>query len=166
MALLQPQWIEVEGLWRYALLAIAAGLGWLVPLGVYWRYRTQSQRAETAPLWQAGWLLGPWLAIALLYTTGLWGNYNPDVKLALSTPPLQQIVASNPVNIVANSIGLGDEDTVLITFYTPQPGSATDNWQTLAPGSYAWVVAPDLGALPAETVRLGQVRDWVLVQLP
>ncbi|PSN76831.1 4-amino-4-deoxy-L-arabinose transferase, partial [filamentous cyanobacterium CCP4] len=112
------------------------------------------------------WLLGPWLAIALLYTTGLWGNYNPDVKLALTTPPLQEIVADNPVHILAKSISLGDEDAGLITFYTPQPGSATDNWQTLAPGSYAWVAVPDLEALPAEAVRLGQVRDWVLVQLP
>lgn len=171
VVLLQPQWlasrgIGVEGLGRYALLAIAAGLGWLVPLGVYWRYHSRSQRAETASLWQAGWLLGPWGAIALLYATGLWGNYNPDVKLALTTPPLQAIVANNPVHAIFSSIGPGDEDTVLITFYTPQPGSATDNWQTLAPGSYAWVAAPDLGALPADTVRLGQVRDWVLVQLP
>ncbi|MGG6239189.1 ArnT family glycosyltransferase [Nodosilinea sp. AN01ver1] len=166
VVLLRPQWIAVADLWRYALLAIAAGLGWLVPLGVYWRSRTRSRRAESAPLWQAGWLLGPWLAIALLYTTGLWGNYNPDVKLALTTPPLQAIVADNPVHIIVNSISLGDEDAVLITFYTPQPGVATDSWQTLAPGSYAWVAVPDLGTLPAETVRLGQVRDWVLVQLP
>ncbi|MGB3309519.1 MAG: glycosyltransferase family 39 protein [Nodosilinea sp.] len=171
IALLQSQWllslgIPLEGLWRYALLAIAAGLGWLVPLGIYWRYRFLPKRAEMAPLWLAGWLLGPWLAIALLYTTGLWGNYNPDVKLALTTPPLQDIVANNPVHAIVNSIGLGDEDAVLITFYTPQPGSATDSWQTLAPGSYAWVALPDLGTLPAEAVQLGQVRDWMLVQLP
>ncbi len=171
VALLQPQrilslGISGEELWRYGLLAIAAGLGWLVPLGAYWRYKSWPKRAETTPLWQVGWLLGPWLAIALLYTTGLWGNYNPDVKLALTTPPLQAIVANNPVHAIVNSISLGDEDAVLITFYTPQPGTATDNWQTLAPGSYAWVAGPDLGALPAETVRLGQVRDWVLVQLP
>lgn len=166
VVLLRPQGIAAEDPWRYALLAIAAGLGWLVPLGIYWRHRTRAQRAETAPLWQAGWLLGPWLAIVLLYTTGLWGNYNPDVKLALSTPPLQDIVANHPVHIIVHSLSLGEEDVVLITFYTPQPGIATDSWQTLAPGSYAWVALPDLGMLPAETVHLGQVRDWMLVQLP
>ncbi|MFQ4139646.1 ArnT family glycosyltransferase [Nodosilinea sp. PGN35] len=171
VALLRPQgmlsWgIVVEGLWRYALLAIAAGLGWLVPLVAYRRRAPRSQSVKNTALWQAGWLLGPWGAIALLYTTGLWGNYNPDVKLALTTPPMQEIVAHNPVHAIFNSIGPGDEDTVLITFYTPQPGSATDNWQTLAPGSYAWVAAPDLGTLPTDTMPLGQVRDWVLVQLP
>ncbi|WP_052049462.1 ArnT family glycosyltransferase [Leptolyngbya sp. KIOST-1] len=166
VALLGPQWIAVEGLWRYALVAIAAGLGWLVPLGVYWRYRSWLQRTETAPLWQGGWLLGPWAAIALLYVTGLWGNYNPDVKLALSTPPLQAVVADNPVHILDRSVSLGIEDTVLITFYTPQTGRATGDWQTLPPGSYVWIAVPDLEVLPVEAISLGRVRDWELVQLP
>ncbi len=102
----------------------------------------------------------------MLYATGLWGNYNPDVKRLLTTPPLQEIVDNHPIHGIFNSISPGDEDMVLITFYTPQPGSATDSWQTLAPGSYAWIATPDLGTLPAEAMRLGQVRDWVLVQLP
>ncbi|MEA5447892.1 glycosyltransferase family 39 protein [Leptolyngbya sp. CCNP1308] len=164
VALLQPQRFPVVGLWRYGLVAIAAGLGWLVPLAVYWRY--SRQRAETAALWQGGWLLGPWGAIALLYATGLWGNYNPDVKLALATPPLREIVANHPIHAIFKTVSPAEEDMVLLTFYTPQPGRATDNWQTLAPGSYAWVAAVDLGELPAATVQLGQVRDWVLVQLP
>lgn len=165
VVLLQPQRFPVVGLWRYGLVAIAAGLGWLVPLAVS-RRSAQRPRAESAALWQGGWLLGPWGAIALLYATGLWGNYNPDVKLALATPPLQEIVANNPIHGIFKTVSPAEEDMVLLTFYTPQPGSATDNWQTLPTGSYAWVAVPDLGALPAETVRLGQVRDWALVQLP
>ncbi len=171
VALLQPQWIVaqgivVEGLGRYALLAIAAGLGWLVPLGAYRQRAPRSQSASNTALWQWGWLLGPWSAIALLYATGFWGNYNPDVKLALTTPPLQEIVANHPIHAVFKTVSPAEEDMVLITFYTPHLGSATDSWQSLAPGSYAWVATPDLSSLPAEAVRLGQVRDWVLVQLP
>ncbi|MBW4481871.1 MAG: glycosyltransferase family 39 protein [Tildeniella torsiva UHER 1998/13D] len=165
VVLLQPQRFPMVGLWRYGLVAIAAGLGWLVPLAVYWR-AGGGRNAETTALWQGGWLLGPWGAIALLYATGLWGNYNPDVKLALTTPPLQEIVANHPIHAIFKTVSPAEEDMVLLTFYTPQPGSATDNWQTLTPGSYAWVAAVDLGELPATAVQLGQVRDWVLVQLP
>ncbi|WOD40067.1 ArnT family glycosyltransferase [Nodosilinea sp. E11] len=164
VALLWPQRFPLDHLSSYALLALAGGLGWLVPLGVYWRDRRTDQRHPAR--WQGGWLLGPWGVIAMLYATGLWGNYNPDVKLAMITPPLQAIVAEHPINAVFRSVSGADEDAVLLTFYTPQPGVATDDWRTLPSGSYAWVASIDLAELPADTARLGQVRGWVLVQLP
>jgi hypothetical protein len=168
-ALLRPQWIVaqgilVEGLGRYALLAITAGLGWLVPWGAYRRRAPRS--ASNTALWQGGWLLGPWGAIALLYATGLWGNYNPDVKLAMTTPPLEEIVAENPVSMVFRSISPTDEDSVLLTFYTPHLGRATGDWRTLESGSYTWITTADLIDLPEGTLPLGQVRDWALVQIP
>ncbi|HSM84456.1 MAG TPA: glycosyltransferase family 39 protein [Nodosilinea sp.] len=166
VALVRPQWFPVADLWRYALLALGAGLAWWVPLGVYWRDRQRVVAERQPALWQLGWLLGPWVAIALLYTTGLWGNYNPDLKQAMTTPPLQQPLADHTVNGVFKTVGAAAEDAVLLTFYTPHPGVATSDWRTLAAGSYAWVYAADQGDLPADTVRLGQVRDWALVQLP
>jgi hypothetical protein len=96
----------------------------------------------------------------------LWGNYNSDFKAAMTTPPLAEIVTSNPVNAVFKSVGRGEENSVLLTFYTPTLGSATDDWRTLESGSFAWVHSSELSDLPADIASQGQVRDWVLVQIP
>jgi hypothetical protein len=165
-ALVQPQWFPLVGVWRYGLVALGAGLGWGVPLAVYLWDRRSGTGDRHRDLWQLGWLLGPWGAIALLYTTGLWGNYNPEYPTAMATEPIQSIAAAHPIHAVFRTLDQTREPSVLITFYTPQPGEKAYDWRDLPPGGYAWVWADDLGELPDSTPSLGQVNQWHLVQLP
>ncbi|WP_225886391.1 ArnT family glycosyltransferase [Leptolyngbya sp. PCC 6406] len=176
IALARPEWFPLPEIWRYALVALAAGIGWLVPLGVYWHdgqgparrgHRSQIPSYRNRTLWQWGWLLGPWGAIALLYITGLWGNYNPEY-LMMAEPPLKEILSAHPVNAVftPEKISPASEASVLLTFYTPQLGISVTDWRSLNPGDYAWLLRSELAELPTDTPVLGQVRDWVLVQIP
>ncbi len=164
VALVRPDWVPLVGAWRYGLVAIAAGLGWWVPLAVYWGDRRRPVPLRRRSLWQWGWLMGPWGAIALLYGTGLWGDYNPEYRQALSQPPLAEVVQAHPIHLIHSS-GYG-EATVLITFETPSLGQRVTDWQTLPPGSYAWIWATDLATLPPTVTPLGAVQEWRLVQIP
>ncbi|NJN21773.1 MAG: 4-amino-4-deoxy-L-arabinose transferase [Leptolyngbya sp. RL_3_1] len=66
----------------YILIALAIGLSWI---GVLWLGSTGARRPQF-PTWHqtrvglVSLLLGPWLAIAIAGTSGLIGDYNPDIK--------------------------------------------------------------------------------------
>ena len=169
IALIWPQRIPIEEAWRYGLVTLAAGIGWWVPALVYGLDRRRSSiRQRRSWLWQGGWLLGPWGAIALLYATGLWGNYNAPLKLATKTPPLNNVLAHNTVSLVGNpeKFNWATQDVVVLTFYTPYPGRHVTNWQSLNAGDFAWLIASDLESLPSKAQVVGSVDEWLLVQLP
>jgi 4-amino-4-deoxy-L-arabinose transferase-like glycosyltransferase len=169
-ALVQPQWFPLASVWRYGLVAIAAGLGWLVPGLIYGLDRRQkgaSSRQRRAGLWQGGWLLGPWGAIALLYATGLWGNYNAPLKIAATTPPLSTELSGHTVNLLVNpeKFNWATQDVVVLTFYTPHPGRHVTDWHSLRSGDFTWMIASDLERLPNSTRVVGGVDKWLLVQM-
>ncbi|MBE9079219.1 glycosyltransferase family 39 protein [Romeria aff. gracilis LEGE 07310] len=147
----------------YGLLGIAAGLGWLVPLLVFRRDRQRSA-GRWVGLWQAGWLLGPGLAIATLCVTGLWGNYSPTVKNALRSPDISAVLAQHPVDFVMPNGGPA-KTTILITFYTPQLGKRLSAIEQIPPDTYAWV-APEAAPVPPTYRVLAEVKDWQLVKTP
>ena len=163
-----PPWLPQAEARRYALVVAAAGVGWLMPAVVYWGDRQKLAFGRRTALWKGGWLMGPWGAIALLYATGLWGNYNPEIKTALTTPPLAPILATEPVNVVhnPNAFNLASQDMVILTFYSPQPGVAVTNGAELEAGSLAWIWADDLAQMPPGTEALGGVKTWRLVRVP
>jgi 4-amino-4-deoxy-L-arabinose transferase-like glycosyltransferase len=146
----------------YGWIGLGAGLGWLVPFGVMLRDRTQPWISSRGELWRLGWLLGPWLAIAALFATGLWGNYAPDVKTALEAPPFQPVLAQQKVHFVRPDPRAG---WVLLTAYTPNLGDRVDDLGPLVPGEYAWIEAGQAPTDGPPYQVLGQVRDWQLVQI-
>lgn len=139
------------------------GLGWLIPLWVVQRDREQPWRKDQALLWRMGWLLGPWLAISAVFLTGLWGNYSPDIKTALATPPINTVLTQNRVHFVRPT---ADPVPVLLTVYTPQLGEKLTGVQALAAGQYAWVPVSADFPIPPTHQWVGQVRDWQLVKAP
>lgn len=147
----------------YGWVGLLGGIGWLVP----WVIATNRQQRVTLQwqrLWQFGWLLGPWLAIAAVFMTGLWGNYNPDLKLALQTEPVASVLADNEIHFVQPG---GERETILLTFYTPHPGKPLGDWSELPSEAYAWGNArltPIVGEGYEVIATLDD--DWQLIQAP
>jgi 4-amino-4-deoxy-L-arabinose transferase-like glycosyltransferase len=150
-----PVWGLDPDLGAYGWLGLAGGIGWLVPGWVMIRDRN-TRWHRRGELWQLGWLLGPALVITALFTTGLWGNYSTDVKTALNSPPLADILA-NPVHFIQPGAGV---TAVLLTNYTPHLGQRFNNPADIPPETYAW--APGVEA-PEGFTQIATVRDWQLV---
>jgi 4-amino-4-deoxy-L-arabinose transferase-like glycosyltransferase len=146
-------------------LAIATGLGWLVPWQMTVNRIALSANgrvaAKVGALWSAGWLLGPVFAIATLFLTGLWGNYSPDLKTALQTPPIDPVLEHHSIHFIQP--GKAPED-ILLSFYTPHLGQRYSYWQDLAAGDYAWGNSQVL-PLPDDSYEvIGEINGWQLVK--
>lgn len=87
--------VEVK---KYGVVALVLGLVWLT-LPIQWLARHRyGNTFLTARYWLAGWLLGPWLAIAVAGYTGLLGDYNPDVKTFLQQPTIAAVLQTHPIS--------------------------------------------------------------------
>ncbi|PSN20058.1 4-amino-4-deoxy-L-arabinose transferase, partial [filamentous cyanobacterium CCP5] len=153
-----PLWGIDPNLQTYGWIGIGGGLGWLVPMVIALQDGT-SRWQRRGWLWQMGWLLGPGLAIAALFLSGLWGNYSPDVKTALRTAPVAPILAQHPIYFIqpdATAIG------VLLTFYTPELGDRLASWEALPANAYAWGPSP----IPPDYETIITLRDWQLALNP
>jgi hypothetical protein len=149
----------------YGWLGLMGGLGWLLP----WRMAINRPRRVTRrvthreqQIWQWGWLLGPWLAIAAAFVTGLFGNYEPAFVQALKSPPLDSILATSSVDFVRPG---GDRESILFTFYTPHLGQPLSDWSQMPSEGYAWG-NPELVPLTEGYEVIATVEGWHLVRAP
>jgi hypothetical protein len=124
------------------------------------RRRRVSRREKQ--IWQWGWLLGPWLAVAAASVTGLFGNYEAAFVQILQAPPVDSILATNPVHIVQPG---GDRESILFTVYTPHLGKPIGTWSELPSEGYAWG-NPTLVPLEEGYAVVASVEDWQLVRAP
>jgi len=152
--------VEVAEIQKYAAIALALGLGWLI-VPLVWIGRHQlGKQFLTAKYWLAGWLLGPWLALAVAGITGFLGDYNPQVKAFLQQPEIAAVVQNHPINFVE----LGGKTGVLLRFYTPYLGREVENISDLPSASYAWVKS-DLVEERSRYQSIGKLKDVQLVQV-
>lgn len=130
---------------QIALVVLAVGLGWL-SLPMIWILRDRIP----AKYWAASWLVTSWLAIAAFHITGLWGDYDPQLKRFLLQANVQEVLRSHPVSFVVNEKELkrGDRKTqLLLNFYTPKIGQEIENPKILPKTDYAWI-DPNLAKTP------------------
>jgi 4-amino-4-deoxy-L-arabinose transferase-like glycosyltransferase len=117
---------------------------------------------QSARQWFAGWLLTSWLVLSTLNITGLWGNYDPNLKTFLEKPTVREVLRSHLIQFVVNEDGQTRSQRkthLLLNFYTPQIGSEVQLNQ-LSKGSYAWVD-------PTFTINEGIIDDfkgWKLIR--
>ena len=148
-------------------LGLVVGLGWLVPWLITVNRgllsRTGRIRKEIGTIWQVGWLLGPLFAISTLFFAGLWGDYNPDLKAALASPPIAAVLEEQNIHFIQPR---KEQEDILLSFYTPHLGERFSNWQDIPAGAYAWGNGQAL-PIPDETYQvIGEVRGWQLVKAP
>lgn len=164
LVLVVPGALGVAPYRAYGWVGLGLGLGWLLPFGVSWRDRTNWSKRPG--LWQFSLLVGPWLAIAALGLTGLWGNYSADVKLALRGDPFDAILQREAIAFVIPRPDTASKEAVLLTFYTPNLGETVPRVSDLPPQTYAWVAPNRARQIPEDAVVIGTVRNWQLIQTP
>lgn len=158
--------IDVANLDKITLVVMVLGIGWLMPLGV-WLWRSRTDASTLAKSWLVSVLMGPWLALSILGLTGLWGNYNPDLKTFLETPQVASVLASQPVNFVVDEANLSREDRkryLLLSFYTPHVGAYLPQFPGVTIEGMAWL-DPQQPVPPISQV-VAQHHGWKLVQIP
>lgn len=166
----------------YGTIALGLGFGWsLVPLGMGWIDREQGEsgrvdrggvdRGTIASrgllLWGVGWFLGSWLGLALFGLTGLWGDYNPELKAFLTQPPVQTYLAQHQIYTVAKPAPASAQDRkigLLLRFYVPHLGPELPTAADLKPQDYAWI-PPKVADPPGFFQTLGTVKGWRLIQV-
>lgn len=146
---------------KYAILALASGVGWLIlPLVWIGRYHF-GKKFLTSRYWLAGWLVPAWLALAVAGSSGLIGDYNPDVKAFIQQPAIAQVLHSSPINFVDTR---GKTD-VLLKFYTPVHGKRVEQVSQLPTSGYAWVSVKQAADLSQPHRVLGTVQKVSLIEL-
>jgi 4-amino-4-deoxy-L-arabinose transferase-like glycosyltransferase len=145
-----------------AVLVLA--MGWLMP-GILWGQRSGTKQQTFVHHWVASVLLAPWLALSLLGLTGLWGNYNPELKTFLEQPAIAQTLQTETVNFLVDETQLSREDRkryLLLTFYTRNLGQHWDHFQQVQPDRYVWF-DPLLPA-PQNSQVLASHAGWKLIR--
>ena len=145
---------------KYATLALASGVGWLIlPLVWIGRYHF-GKKFLTSRYWLAGWLVPAWISLAVAGSSGLIGDYNPDIKAFIQQPAIAQVLHSSPINFVDTR---GKTD-VLLKFYTPHHGKRVQ-LSDLPTSGYAWVSAKQAAELSQPHRVLGTIQKVSLIQL-
>ncbi|MEB3294362.1 MAG: glycosyltransferase family 39 protein [Synechococcales bacterium] len=149
---------------KIAVVVLVLAMGWLMP-GVLWGQRSSTNQPTLVNHWIASLLLAPWLALSLLGLTGLWGNYNPELKTFLEQPAIAQTLKTQTVHFLVDEAQLSREDRkryLLLTFYTHNLGQHWDQPQQLLPESYVWV-AP-LFPMPPNSTVVNTHVNWNLIR--
>jgi len=158
--------LRSETLEAIALVVLTVGLGWL-SLPVIWMLRHRVPVAQSAKYWIAAWLLTSWFAISTIYVTGLWGDYEPQLKRFVLMPNVQEILRSQPVSFVVNEDFISRDDRkrhLLLNFYTPQIGQHINDPKILPNTDYAWI-DPNFAKTPNLKYELKEIFDgWVLAK--
>jgi len=185
---LDPGRLPVDEGRAYGAVGLALGLGWLVPGGMDWVLcRDPKWGGDLGRgLWAGGWLVGVGLAIATLYGTSLWGNYDEGVKTQLAQPPFAPVLAQHAVDFwldPANRPAAADADlavlaqepyqlfledkaVILLTVNTPKLGRPVLRREEVTPG-YVWARPAQVAELdPNRAVQVvGTIHGWQLVRV-
>ncbi|MGG6264690.1 ArnT family glycosyltransferase [Leptolyngbya sp. AN03gr2] len=155
-----------ETLLSIALVVLTVGLGWF-SLPVIWVLRNRISLAQSAKFWTAAWLLTSWFAIATLHVTGLWGDYDPQLKRFIQMPTIQAILQAQPVSFIVNEDQMSRDDRkryLLLNFYTPKIGQYIENPKILPNTEYAWI-DPNLAKTPDLNYQIEDIFEgWVLAK--
>ncbi|BAS54498.1 MULTISPECIES: ArnT family glycosyltransferase [Leptolyngbya] len=162
--LLQSSSLRSSELDKIALVVLAVGLGWL-SLPLIWILR--DRMAHSAKYWAASWLVTSWFAIAALHLTGLWGDYDPQLKQFLLQANVQEVLRSQPVSFIVDEKALSRDDRktqLLLNFYTPKIGQEIENPKILPNTDYAWI-DPNLAKTPGLKYEIVDVFEgWNLAK--
>ncbi|MUG95426.1 phospholipid carrier-dependent glycosyltransferase [Scytonema sp. UIC 10036] len=146
---------------KYATMGLVLGIGWLILLAIWIARYHYDQKFLTVRYWIAGWLIPAWLTLAVAGSTGIIGDYNPDLKAFIHQPEIAQVLSSSPVYFVQ----IGGKTGVLLNFYTPHHGQKVQQVSELPAASYAWIPAKKMTLVSQPYRLVGTVQKVNLIQL-
>lgn len=143
---------------RLTLTAFLLGFTWISTVFIFHGRRDW----KGAQYWLATLLIGPWLTLSLLSSTGLLSNYNADLKSFIEQERVSNILQNHQVNFI--SVEKEYANKRLLHFYTPLVGQYYDDFRQVEQRSYVWAKAnPDNSQLLAQCRSIGNVRGWKLL---
>jgi Dolichyl-phosphate-mannose-protein mannosyltransferase len=142
-----------------ATVVLALSIGWLILPSVYICRYHFGKKWLTSRHWIGGWLIAPWLALAVASSTGLLGDYNPNIKAFLQQPAIAPILQTNAVY----SMNIGDKTGILLDFYTPKNGKRIGGISELPPNSYAWIPEEQVASSSTPYRVIARVEEYLLV---
>ncbi|KAF3887044.1 MULTISPECIES: ArnT family glycosyltransferase [Nostocales] len=146
---------------KYAAMVLVLGMGWLILPAIWIARYHYGQKYFTVRYWIAGWLIPAWLTLAVAGSTGIIGDYNPDLKSFIRQPEIAQVLSSSPVHFVQT----GGKIAVLLNFYTPHHGQKVQKVSELPAASYAWIPTKNMTSVSQPYRILGTVQKVNLIQL-
>jgi 4-amino-4-deoxy-L-arabinose transferase-like glycosyltransferase len=159
---------------RGAIVGLIIGLGWL-GLAVIWFMRHRAGLIASSKSWLAGWLLTSWLALAMMNLTGLWGNYDPELKTFLQRSEVQDVLRSQTVDFMVYPEALdrgGRKTYLLLSFYTPnigiysyrEPENSTPDRLLQRRALPAWVDPNLAKQIPSDFQTIATFEGWQLIR--
>lgn len=159
---------NIPNLQLYGAIALVLGIGWMALPGLWWQRHRLQQVLPIRLLWLGSWLLGVCLALIVVVTHGLFGDYSPEIKAFLQQPEIGAIVQQQPIDFVVREPVDGEthKTWVLLSFYTPHLGEQFSQLAALPTAHYAWI-SPSLTSdnLASRYQIVGTINQWKLVQV-
>ncbi len=146
---------------KYAILSLVLGTCWLISPIIWIGHNRFQIKFLSANYWLASFLIPSWLALAVVCSNGLIGDYNPDFREFIQQPVITKILNSSSINFVE----VGGKTGVLIDFYTKKIGKEVSSLQDLPPNSYAWIKKKQADSSPIPHRVIGTVQNYSLVQV-
>lgn len=132
----------------------------LIPISFGWIYLGWcAYKNNFSNQWLSGLLLGCWLTLVSLNTSGLITNVNQEFKSIFQDPQIHQIVESQVIGVIG-----GDKTSILLKFYLPLVDYQIKKVDDLAVNQYVWI---NEEVLQQSSIRYSEIRaykNWKLIQ--
>jgi Dolichyl-phosphate-mannose-protein mannosyltransferase len=146
---------------KYAILSLVLGTSWLISPIIWIGHNRFQIKFLSANYWLGSFLIPSWLALTVLCSNGLIGDYNPDFREFIQQPVVTKILNSSSINFVE----VGGKTGVLIDFHTKKIGKEVSSLQDLPPNSYAWIKKKQADSSPIPHRVIGTIQNYSLVQV-
>lgn len=132
-----------------------------LPIATAWTYlgiAIYKKHSDTS--WLLSLLLGQWLTLLLLNSSGLITDINPDFKQAMLDKKVQSVVQDQAVILLAEG-----KNQVLLKFYTPMVNYRINTFAEVKYGDYVWLEQEHLPKQVNEYQVISTYKDLKLVKI-
>lgn len=141
---------------RLSLVGWLGGLGLLLPLAV----ALSNPQSRSAALFGGSFLVGPFLAIAALFATGLWGDYDPRFRQYLRQPALAALAQAHADDTCVIGDSASGKDRGMIALESPGIVKSINTPGEAPIGSLIWVHKSRFGALGVNAETATRFGEW------
>ncbi|MCB1454565.1 MAG: glycosyltransferase family 39 protein [Rhizobiaceae bacterium] len=145
---------------RLSLVGLLGGLGLLAPFALL----HADQLRKSAATFGGAFLAGPFLAIAALFATGLWGNYDPKFKEYLREPAIAALAHNHADDTYVIGYSSSGKDRGMIALYSPGIVKSLDSAGSAQSGSLIWAHETRISEFDIDPDTTTHFGEWYLFE--